>query len=523
MDAPPIKVLLVEDDPDHADSLRELVRETPHFQLTRAGRIEEALRQLESGGFDVAVLDLTLPGRKGLAGYHKLRMAVPAIPVVVLIGPDDEALAFQAVREGAQEYLVKSEFDDRTLWRVLRYAIERKRAEEELRQSAEFFRLISAGVTDLIAVIDRDGKRLYNSPSYQNSLGSAANLQGTNSFQEIHPEDKEKIKQLFQRTIATGVGQRSEYRMLLADGSIRHIESQGSVIKDASGRTSRVVVVSRDITERKQQMETLEKALCDLHRAHQELKATQTRLVESERLEAVSTFAGGIAHEVKNPLQTILLGVDFLKNSLTNAGEDARMVLDEMDNAARRADAVVRGLVEFTAQRKRHMKAQDLSVIVEQVLRSVESELAGQSITLVKELATDLPPVRLDLKTMKHVFLNLLTSAIVAMPDGGHLSVRTYFRRLTDGQQGSRRTRGQSKAGDTFVTVEIEDDGAGVIESKLAGKPNRTFGTEMIRKGAVDLMVLKKVVELYGGTIHITNRMTGGVKVLIMFKAVSKE
>jgi len=296
MKAQAVKVLLIEDKQVSAGLLREILPAMPQFELTRVGRLDEALQRLGAGPFDVVLLDLSLPDKNGIAVYHDLHTAAPAMPIVVLTGPDEETLAFQAVREGAQDYLVKGEFDGKMFSRVIRYAMERKRAEDELRQSAEFFKLISENVADLIAVIDRDGKRLYNNPSYEKSLGNASNLQGTNSFQEIHPDDQEKIKGIFQETIATGTGQRSEYRMLWSDGTVRHIESQGSVIKDASGQPSKVVVVSRDITERKQHLEELEKALSGLHQAHEELKAAQMQLIQSERLEAVSTFAGGIAH-----------------------------------------------------------------------------------------------------------------------------------------------------------------------------------------------------------------------------------
>jgi len=310
---------------------------------------------------------------------------------------------------------------------------------------------------------------------------------------------------------------------LWSDGTVRHIESQGSVINDAGGRPSKVVVVSRDITERIRQMEALQKTLAELHAAHEELKAAQMQLIQSEKLEAVSTFAGGIAHEVKNPLQTITLGVDFLKNSLGNAGADVQMVLNEMDNAVRRADAVIRGMAEFSSYNKRDVKDHDLSRIVEQSLRSVEGELASHSIKLIKELTPDLPSVRLDLKTLKHVFINLLMSAIQAMSRGGTLTVKTCLKQLNKDEGWSGRTPGQLKAGDTIVAAEVEDDGPGVIESKLADKSERAYATEMIRKGVLDLMVLKKVVELYGGMIRIINRKEGGVKVTLMFKAQRKE
>ena len=127
-----------------------------------------------------------------------------------------------------------------------------RKREKALRESEDLTRLISENAEDLIAVLDVNGKRLYNSPSYRNVLGDPKSLAGTDSFNEIHPDDREYVKKIFEETVHSGVGQRAEYRFLLRDGSIRYIESQGSVIRDDSGETSRVVVVARDITSRKE-------------------------------------------------------------------------------------------------------------------------------------------------------------------------------------------------------------------------------------------------------------------------------
>src|SRR5439155_14189326 len=119
-------------------------------------------------------------------------------------------------------------------------------------------------------------------------------LRGTNSFEEIHPEDRERVKAIFRESLATGVGRRTEYRFLLPDGTIRHVESQGSVIREPGGQPARLVVVSRDITERKEAVEGLRSALADVKKSHDDLKAAQLQSVQAERLEAVSTFAAGV-------------------------------------------------------------------------------------------------------------------------------------------------------------------------------------------------------------------------------------
>src|SRR5207247_649675 len=125
MNEQPIKVLLVEEEPAYADLLREILSAASQFELLRVGRPDEALRQLGAGPFDAVWLDLPLPDREGLAAYHDLRAALPAMPIVVLTGSDEETLAFQALREGAQNCLMKGEFDGKMLSRVIRCAIER--------------------------------------------------------------------------------------------------------------------------------------------------------------------------------------------------------------------------------------------------------------------------------------------------------------------------------------------------------------------------------------------------------------
>ena len=128
---------------------------------------------------------------------------------------------------------------------------ERKRAAEVLREQKEFFHLIAENIGDFIAVLDVKGRRLYNSPSYQQFLGDERDLRGSDSFAEVHPEDQQRVRQAFAETVRTGVGRQLVYRFLRADGSVREMESHGSVIRDGHGRITRVVVVSHDITERK--------------------------------------------------------------------------------------------------------------------------------------------------------------------------------------------------------------------------------------------------------------------------------
>ena len=138
---------------------------------------------------------------------------------------------------------------------VLRMALTditaRKMIENTLREKEEFFRFMAENSEDFIAVLDLEGRRLYNNLSYARLFGDLENLEGTDSFADIHPDDRERVKKAFKETIKSGIGQRSEFRFLLADGAIRYIESSGGLVKNNNGEPSFVVVVSHDITERK--------------------------------------------------------------------------------------------------------------------------------------------------------------------------------------------------------------------------------------------------------------------------------
>jgi len=136
MNGETISVLLVEDNPGDARLVRERLAEAPGapFRLECADHLAAGVSRLSKGGVDVLLLDLGLPDSQGLATFTELHASQPGVPVVVLSGAVDEQLAMQAVQAGAQDYLVKGTESCMGLTRALRYAIERKRAEEQIRR-----------------------------------------------------------------------------------------------------------------------------------------------------------------------------------------------------------------------------------------------------------------------------------------------------------------------------------------------------------------------------------------------------
>ncbi len=153
MKSNPTKVLLVEDNPGDARLICELLAEVNpgahEFQV--ATRLARGLEHLSNGEYDLVLLDLSLPDSAGLDTFTGLHGAAPQVPIIVLTGYDDEAMALSAVRRGAQDYLVKGEFDGKLLSRAIGYAIERKRAALKLQESEQRFEKAARKNADLYA------------------------------------------------------------------------------------------------------------------------------------------------------------------------------------------------------------------------------------------------------------------------------------------------------------------------------------------------------------------------------------
>jgi two-component system cell cycle sensor histidine kinase/response regulator CckA len=145
-------------------------------------------------------------------------------------------------------------FDLYTVYQQLQiHRIRRRLFERE-----ELFRLISDNAADMIAVVDMDGNRIYNSQSYRRVLGyDEDDLKSSSAFEQIHPDDRERVRGAADEARRTGIGSTLEYRIRHKDGSLRVLESTASVIRTPAGEPQKLVIVNRDITERKKAAESL--------------------------------------------------------------------------------------------------------------------------------------------------------------------------------------------------------------------------------------------------------------------------
>ncbi len=302
-----IRVLLVEDNPGDARLFTELLRDAgaSHLTMVHADRLAAALDHLNNDSFDVMLLDLSLPDADGLDTLVRAHAHAPKIPIVVLTGHDDEALAVRAVRAGAQDYLVKGRVDGELLVRSIRYASERGRSLEALERREEHYRSLIENSLDLISILNLDGTIRYASPSHERLLGyPACDLVGRNVLSFVHQEDSARV----QSALVNGNhGRAVECRVYHRDGSLRVLESFSRDLSHVAG-VNGMVVNSRDITERKR---------------------LEEQLHHSQRLEAVGRLAGGVAHDFNNLLM-VITGYSHMLLDAMHPSDPARLDLEQV-------------------------------------------------------------------------------------------------------------------------------------------------------------------------------------------------
>jgi len=161
----PVKVLLVEDNPGDLRLIKEMLHYRNDIVLDIAGRLDEGLTRLADHKTDAILLDLGLPDSQGLATLARVYDKFPEIPIVVLTGYGDEQLALEAVKRGAQDYLVKGEVTEKLLFRSLRYAMDRRKISAELEDSRAGFTNIVEKSSDGMFVLNAQGSLLYANPA----------------------------------------------------------------------------------------------------------------------------------------------------------------------------------------------------------------------------------------------------------------------------------------------------------------------------------------------------------------------
>lgn len=373
------------------------------------------------------------------------------------------------------------------------------RMRHQLMEREQLFRLISENAADMIAVVDSNGKRLYNSPAYERILGyTQEELASTSALEQVHPDDRAKVEEAAREARAGGVGRSIEYRMRHKNGTWRQMESTANTVCNAQGKVESLIIVNRDITDRRH---------------------LEEQFRQSQKMEAVGRLSGGVAHDFNNLLGVIIGYAEFLQERL-EAADPLRASVEEILKAGKRAASLTRQLLAFSRQQVLDPKVLDLRVAVtdmEKLLR----RLIGEDIELTTAIDPQLGKVKADQGQLEQVIMNLAVNARDAMPQGGKLTI--HLENTVLDQDYVRRYPYPVQPGQ-YVLLMVTDTGVGMDAETKARAFEPFFTTKEKGKGTgLGLSTVYGVVKQSGGYIDVESAPSAGTTFKIFLPRVHEE
>ncbi len=261
-----------------------------------------------------------------------------------------------------------------------------QRMRRQMAERDQLFQLISENAADMIALVDVNGHRLYNSPAYQKVLGySPEELKSGSSIEQVHPDDRPRVLQAAEKARATGQGERVEYRILHKNGSWRTLESTACAVRNAKGQTDKLVIVNRDITDRKRAEDLL------VHNAfHDRLTDLPNRALFLDRLQHALTLS---KRHPNYKFAVLLIDVDEFKvvnDSLGHSAGDELLIQigQRLKDSVRRADLVSRPRISDVADRMgtdntlARLGGDEFSVLLDDIRNPIEAVRVAERIQL---------------------------------------------------------------------------------------------------------------------------------------------
>jgi signal transduction histidine kinase len=306
----------------------------------------------------------------------------------------------------------------------------------------------------------------------------------------IHPDDRDRAASVLNTSpLPAGTDAMFQFRLRHKDGGWRILEALGREI-DADPSNG-IVVNARDVTERV--------------RAEESLRATEAKLRQVHKMEAVGRLAGGIAHDFNNVLTAIYGYADLLLDEF-EAGDPRRRDLEEIRRSAERAAALTRQLLAFSRQQVLQPQILDLNVVVDEVRRML-SRLVGTDILITFERFPGLWPVRADRGQIEQVLMNLGGNARDAMPEGGWLHIRLNNRTVSVEQAAGL----PGLAAGDYVALSVTDTGVGMSDEVRRHIFEPFFTTKELGEGTgLGLATVYGIVKQSGGSVYVESEELKG-------------
>lgn len=462
-----LRILIVEDsDDDTQILLRELERGgyKPVYQRVET---DTAMRSaLDEQEWDIVIADYRLPHFSAPAALVLLKEAGPDIPFIVVSGAIGEETAVAVMKLGANDYVMKDNLPRLipAVERELRDADVRREhrlAEERLKQAAQEWRTTFDSIADWVSIHDRDFKITRLNHSCAAAFGKhPRELIGRTCYKLIHGTEGPVNECPHAKTMKTGKPAVGEFYDPHMDC---YLEVATSPVFDERGEVVASVHITRDITERK----------------HME-----GQLLIADRLASIGELSAGIAHEINNPLTSVLGFTELLRDRELPA--DVREKIDLISRETERASGIARNLLTFS---RRHDEAKAMVNVNDVIASVLELRSYQQKVNNIEVEChtTELPEVDADYFRLQQVFLNIVINAeyfMIEAHQGGCLRITTEL-------------------DDDVVRVTFTDDGPGIPEKDLGHLFDPFFTTKAVGKGTgLGLSICHGIVTGHGGDIY---------------------
>jgi PAS domain S-box-containing protein len=490
------QLVLVEDNPGDAELIKELLSD-PFGDVAHVSTLGQALEVVRSGSVRAVLLDLRLPDGSGVECVSAIRALAEELPIIVLTGLDDDAMAMSCLRAGAQEYLSKSEIQPRSLTRAIDYAITRA-SEGALRRKADALRAhlaaIVEGSPDAIVSSGLEGRiTSWNAAAtriFEKSVGEAVG----NPLSEVLPETValavEEARALVSRRTATG-GAPHECAFLRGDGSQATVSLLANGLFDSEGAPVGIAAIARDVTQQ---------------------RGLEAQLALSSRLASIGSLAAGVAHEINNPLAALMVNLELIHAAVEAAipevpslAETSSEVRDARD-AAQRVRAIVLDLRHLSRVDDEDGGVVDLRETIESALRIASNEIRHRA-KVVRDYA-DVPPVAGNSGRIGQVVLNLILNAAQSIPEGRR------------DENELRVSTGLDERG--HVTFTVSDSGSGMTPDVLRNVFAPFFTTKPRGVGTgLGLAISHRIVTALGGSITCESEVGRGSRFVVTLPGAS--
>ncbi|MBI4470003.1 MAG: PAS domain-containing protein [Acidobacteria bacterium] len=331
-----------------------------------------------------------------------------------------------------------------------------------------------------LALLDRRKRILWANKTLETWFASLKGINGDSCYQTLWGEDSQCSDCPSERSFRTGRVTHGE-KILARNGDTLYFRITSSPIKDAQGTVIEVVELIQDITDRKQM---------------------EAKLIQTAKLAAVGELAGGVAHEINNPIAIILAKSKLL---VSNFGGrlPAKVVSDveKIEKHAERVATIARGLLTFSRQSVGERGPTNINTILAEAVSLADHRLSVENMRVNMQLRPNLPSIRGNANELQQVIINMLNNAVDAMPDGGHLTITTDVASETD-VGGARRE---------YVILTIGDTGSGIPETIREKIFDPFFTTKEVGKGTgLGLSVSHGIVKSHGGEILVDSQAGKG-------------